>query len=365
MNGIENGRYLPVLYMIPIWKRFPVKIGNCKYLYSNDHESYIKLSKFEEITGISIQSHYNRHVLGIVDKNYIPKCPICGKLRQFKGYKYSRGCCTSHTLTLKNQDPEVRKKNSDGLKRYFKTDKGKDQLKRNTEVFLDNINSEESIRKRNESLEKFYESGGSFSSQLKNKDSKLSKYLYGGEEYSESIKNKRNTEEFKEEKRRLTKERRSGFSYVWDHIENLPENSRFGVSNRFEYGKYNSSKCIGKCYYRSSYEKKFLDILENSEIVIRYEVEPRNLKVRYYNYEKSNVRDYFVDYKIELSNGKIYVIEVKPWDLRNTPNNKSKRIECKRMCKSMGYIYRLITEFDLDIPYKGSDKNIRYKKFEL
>lgn len=31
----------------------------------------------------------------------------------------------------------------------------------------------------------------------------------------------------------------------------------------------------------------------------------------------------------------------------------------------MRYIYRLITEFDLDIPYKGSDKNIRYKKFEL
>jgi hypothetical protein len=218
--------------------------------------------------------------------------------------------------------------------------------------YTEAINSEEAKEKHRISAKKKIENGviKTFGVQLKDANSKLYNYLYGPKDSPDSIKSKMNTLDHKEAMSNLAKSRRLGFGYLWDHPEILKEDSDFGNNHRFENGIIKSSKCIGRCYYRSSYERKYIEeFIEPDENVVSYEIEPNKYKVKYYNHDLGITCTYYPDFVLYKANGSIEIIEVKPWNLRNTPNNKSKRREMKRFCKMNGYKYRLITEKDLKI----------------
>lgn len=385
MTEIENGKYLPVLYTIP---RRELIIGSgdrdTYYLIPDCWIDYTKinkprgksgklvsdkglyvysksLSKFLRKLGYSPQDYYDRWILNITVHSDRPKCPACGKYTRWKGkishgyFKYCSLKCSQYDLWNGPKREDFIPKWREGMREYNESGGTFGLIHRNPEKYpryTEAMNSEETREKYRLSARKKIENGiiKTFGVQLKDTSSKLYNYLYGPKDSPDSVKSKMNTPEHKEIMSNLAKSRRSGFGYLWDHPEKLKEDSDFGNNHRFENGIIKSSKCIGRCYYRSSYERKYIEeFIEPDENVVSYEIEPNKYKVKYYNHDLGITCTYYPDFVLYKANGSVEIIEVKPWNLRNTPNNKSKRKEMKRFCKMNGYKYRLITEKDLKI----------------
>ena len=56
---------------------------------------------------------------------------------------------------------------------------------------------------------------------------------------------------------------------------------------------------------------------------------------------------YIPDFKIELIDGTILIIEIKPYKFLNDPMVISKRIYGKKFCKEKGYKYITLSEKDI------------------
>jgi endogenous inhibitor of DNA gyrase (YacG/DUF329 family) len=325
------------------------------YVYSKS------LIKFLKRLGYSSQNYYDRWVLNITVPSDRPICPICGKYTRWKGkisHGYHQYCslkCSQYDLWNGSKREEYIPRWREGMREFNESGGAFGIIHKNLDKYpkyTEAINSEEAKEKHRISAKKKIENGviKTFGVQLKDANSKLYNYLYGPKDSPDSIKSKMNTLDHKEAMSNLAKSRRLGFGYLWDHPEILKEDSDFGNNHRFENGTIESSKCVGRCYYRSSYERKYIEeFIEPDENIVSYEIEPNKYKVRYYNYNSGTICTYYPDFVLYKANGSIEIIEVKPWNLRNTPNNKSKRREMKRFCKMNGYKYRLITEKDLKI----------------
>jgi len=74
-------------------------------------------------------------------------------------------------------------------------------------------------------------------------------------------------------------------------------------------GGYHDSPKIGRCYYRSSYEKKAFQILDKDANVVNYVIDP---VVIVYENEDGMDRRYRPDLQVFYDDGSIDLIEVKP-----------------------------------------------------
>jgi hypothetical protein len=85
----------------------------------------------------------------------------------------------------------------------------------------------------------------------------------------------------------------------------------------------------GPIIYRSSWEYRFIIYCENNNDVIRWSSEP--VKVPYIDMNDKKNRNYYPDFYMKLSNGKEYLVEVKPKVFCKKPNapkiNNKKKIE--------------------------------------
>ena len=82
----------------------------------------------------------------------------------------------------------------------------------------------------------------------------------------------------------------------------------------------------GPIIYRSSWEKKFCLYCERTPTIEAWWSEP--IAIKYFNPIDNKYHKYYPDYIIKLTNGEIYIIEVKPKSQLKKPNIP-KRKNCK------------------------------------
>lgn len=126
--------------------------------------------------------------------------------------------------------------------------------------------------------------------------------------------------------------------------------------DRYEPNKYFGERPI---IYRSGLELKFMIWLEKNPKVVKWSSE--KIVIPYYMHEKINGKviikkhDYFTDFTVEMSNGDVYVVEVKPSsqcpirkdEISKNPilyKNACKWKAALDWCKQNGYIFKVITE---------------------
>lgn len=135
----------------------------------------------------------------------------------------------------------------------------------------------------------------------------------------------------------IKKKRESRRRYLRDHPNSMP------APNRYKKGWYESDK-FGRFFYRSSYERDFIKILESDSNVICLHKVPF---IPYYNPVESRFRDYYPDFLIELSDKSIILVELKPDYQVSDKVVKAKAKAAKEYCKKLGYKYIILTELDL------------------
>lgn len=94
----------------------------------------------------------------------------------------------------------------------------------------------------------------------------------------------------------------------------------------------------GRSYFRSGWEKTFIEILESSSVVKRFIVEPFPIKYRFQGKQSL----YYPDFFIEMKNGQEFVVEIKgyvPTDLLRKNDAKHKAAE--RYCLANGMEFKL------------------------
>jgi DNA-directed RNA polymerase subunit RPC12/RpoP len=129
---------------------------------------------------------------------------------------------------------------------------------------------------------------------------------------------------------------------ISNSICNLIIQGKFNFKSKYKHGCYFSKKNNREHYYRSSYELKAFDILDNDRSVIGYDYE----KVKI-SYEKTN--NTVVDLKVYYDNGDIKIIEVKPLSLINEKTNILKFEAIKNFANKNNYLFEIWTERELGI----------------
>lgn len=139
---------------------------------------------------------------------------------------------------------------------------------------------------------------------------------------------------------------------------------------KYYQGRYklkNPSKYIGDAeniIYRSSWELKFLNWCDANPNVLKFSSE--ETIVPYVSPVDGKPHRYFVDFRIILSTGKTYLIEIKPAIQTMPPKGtrKTKRLlqetatflvnqakweAAERFAKSRGWEFKVLTEYDLGL----------------
>ena len=106
--------------------------------------------------------------------------------------------------------------------------------------------------------------------------------------------------------------------------------------------------------YRSSWEKKFIFWCESCSKVKHWGSECTCIK--YYNPVDKKLHRYYPDFVVEMQDGKVLIVEIKPenqtkapdtensWASRTYAINSAKWKEIKRLCEEKGYQFCILTE---------------------
>ena len=139
---------------------------------------------------------------------------------------------------------------------------------------------------------------------------------------------------------------------------------------KYYQGKYivkNPQKYMGdvsNVIYRSSWELKFLNWCDNNPHVVKFSSE--ETIIPYVSPIDNKPHRYFVDFKIVLSTGKTYLIEIKPASQTVPPvgTKKTKRLiqetatflvnqakwhAAERFASSRGWEFKVLTEYDIGL----------------
>lgn len=99
-------------------------------------------------------------------------------------------------------------------------------------------------------------------------------------------------------------------------------------------GQYVSTKTGKTCNYRSSWELRFMQILDADSRVEVWEHEPFSIPYEFDGVKKR----YLPDFQVVLE-GKDLLVEVKPPTLTDTPLNAAKRAAALEFCRRNGWEY--------------------------
>lgn len=115
---------------------------------------------------------------------------------------------------------------------------------------------------------------------------------------------------------------------------------------KFKQGPYNPrypEKCMnkpGEIVYRSKLELDFMMLCEKNESVVRWASE--KIVIPYFNSGKNRTARYFVDFYMELADGRRFLIEIKPFKEAEVIRDPS--LLAKRMAKSKAKKSTLVVE---------------------
>ena len=97
-----------------------------------------------------------------------------------------------------------------------------------------------------------------------------------------------------------------------------------------------------KNLFRSSYEKKALELFEQDNNIISYEYE--NFAIPYNNGNRTTIPDF----QVKLNDGREFIIEIKPSKLLTYWNNIEKIDAIKKYCIINNLEFKILTEKDLN-----------------
>lgn len=124
-----------------------------------------------------------------------------------------------------------------------------------------------------------------------------------------------------------------------------PMYGKVPTHHNYQGGYFYSIKNNCNIHYRSSYELKALNILENDSLVLSFEYE--SIRIPYNNNTRTTIPDFIVKY-IDC----IKMIEIKCNGLLNKYNNPVKIRAMKKYCKKNSIIFEIWTELALGIKNK-------------
>lgn len=277
--------------------------------------------------GITRQEWVNMHKYG--DINYTPICPFCGVNQlKFNIWDYRESCC----------EKECKSK---WLSDQFKTNeefstKWKDSHKKG-------VASEEYRKKRSE-ISKSIARGmkensyGLFSPEV---------IEYNKSDEKRDLCRRITTELWKNENfREIQSDSHKRF---WENDENAERASANLSSN---WNKSKKSKIFSEyensdIKFDSSWERSFF-ILMSKDPGIKMIKRKRIRMIKYFSSKKNKVCRYRADFIIEYNDGHIELIEIKPaYLVESDITVTEKKLAAEEYCKSKGYTYRLLTEYDL------------------
>jgi hypothetical protein len=99
----------------------------------------------------------------------------------------------------------------------------------------------------------------------------------------------------------------------------------------------------GEFETKSTYETKYVEILEADPDVVRFVYEP--FKIQYHYGKKKRKRNYIPDFLVEYSDGREELIEIKPKKLLSMPKNQAKI----KAGEDHEIAFRVVTEADLGL----------------
>jgi hypothetical protein len=153
--------------------------------------------------------------------------------------------------------------------------------------------------------------------------SKLSKKLWQNDEYRNKMK---------------SEETRNKISAtIANGIKNDPQ--KYCVNKRTKKGWFISKKINNKIYYQSSYEKKFIEIIENDNNVVSFS--KPDFSVLYLNPKDNKMHRYIPDFIVDYADGTKRLIEIKSnWQLEDSvvmSKARAARQYCRNFCKNLSY----------------------------
>ena len=132
-----------------------------------------------------------------------------------------------------------------------------------------------------------------------------------------------------------------------------------GVVSPKKFTKLFESQKNTPIIYRSSWEKHFIEWCENCNEVKHWGSEC--FPIRYIKLDDRSEHIYYPDFILEMTNGNVYVIEIKPysqtikpksdcskWALNAWIKNCSKWVAAKKVCNEKGFEFKIVTERTLD-----------------
>lgn len=252
--------------------------------------------------GLTINHYYNRYFLGIDDPNYLPKCknPNCNNLVHSFGLGggYGKYCSVSCESKANWMNPDFRDKElnnnpthgPNGLMGYIMSNNEMySNWKSKSPGCMEGGLHKYLVSNKCDNYLKLMKDGGSF-----------------GRKYSSS----------------------EGFS---THPK-----------GKYLTGIYKSPKCSREVNYRSSYELKFLEIIDNDDSIVSFEYE--SIHIPYIGTDGKN-HTYIVDFLINLNNDDKILVEIKPkYRVINDCITKIKIEAAKEFSKTNGFIYKVVTE---------------------
>jgi DNA-directed RNA polymerase subunit RPC12/RpoP len=112
----------------------------------------------------------------------------------------------------------------------------------------------------------------------------------------------------------------------------------------FKQGNYDSDKMKTSILYRSGYEKTVYELLDQDAEVAAFYAEPFKVP---YNFGGKWL-DYIPDIKIQYTDGRVDVWEVKPANQTGYIQNKAKWSAMNEYAKKMGWDFTVITEVGIN-----------------
>lgn len=113
----------------------------------------------------------------------------------------------------------------------------------------------------------------------------------------------------------------------------LDNSNNFGKCNKFKNGFFYSTKNNKQFYYRSSYELKFMQELENDINVKFYEVEPFSIKYEYDGIIHRYIPDFIINNYL--------IVEIKPRWMMRDPQTIAKIETANKFAIQNGYKFKL------------------------
>lgn len=104
---------------------------------------------------------------------------------------------------------------------------------------------------------------------------------------------------------------------------------------KWSIGEYTSSKTGEIIFYRSSWELKYAQLLDEDTTVLSWEYEP--FAIKYIIGKKQ--RNYVPDFLVSYTDGTKELVEVKPFALEGTNVNRAKRLSALELCNKNGWSY--------------------------